>query len=306
MKMKFDFTPVVEFLRGVNNFRPRFPRPREFGEIMRHNGLLKIFSLACAIAVYVLIHQNLLRTEVLTVPVRIDGLPEGITVYDQKHQEVNITVRGSSEQITRLREKRVAVRVVPPEDLNIDDPALTTTDTTQFSVVHRNCLVYEDDGSRYVGTVQVKRVNPENIDVDLDRIAKREFKVAEPECKGKPQNEDGKVIGWGLNWKPDTTVAVSGSARRISTLYEKTGGILKTDPPEVDIAGKTKDFSLRVRPVLPKEFDNDDLKVSPHEIETDFTIDRKKEESPPEETPVKDADVKDVIDSITDDSPEGD
>jgi len=147
---------------------------------------------------------------------------KGIAILDQDTRTVEVTFRGSQEDIRRLDQKQIKVVMWP----RASDPA----GSEKVSVRSRNV-----EGAP---GVRVVKIRPGSVTLTFDHETEKNVPVAKPKTVGVPLI--GKVE---IDYEP-RSVSIRGPTRRL-----KDKNIVFTEP--VDVEGRVESFSKRVRVLSP-------------------------------------------------------
>jgi len=199
--------------------------------LVLRNWHLKVLSLVLAALSYYAI-RNATSLEVpYDVPIRIE-VEKGIAVLDQDPRTVEVTFRGSQEDLLRLERAKLRVSIKM-------DPELVAGPET---------VAISPNDVKGASGVRVVKLKSDTVSVTFDRETQKQLQVTKPQVVGKP------LIGHvELDYEPKT-VSVRGSKLR---LQDKQ--LLETEP--VDVDGRVESFSKEVRVLPPK--DMSDAKIEP-------------------------------------------
>ncbi|MFW6152660.1 MAG: CdaR family protein [Verrucomicrobiota bacterium] len=211
-----------------------------------NNRKLKLLSLLLGILTFYAIRGATSDETKLQIPVNVRMEEEGIAILEQDPSSVEITFRGSTEDILWLAQKHIKGEVKAV----IKPKAKNPTGSEQVAINHRNIT-----GTG--GGVRVVNIAPRTVDITLDREVEKEFLVAEPETIGKPLL--GKVE---ISYKP-RTVKIYGPKRRL----EEAKNVVTTEP--VQIEGRVESFTEEVRVIPPIAWGSE---IDPETIEVTVNI----------------------------------
>lgn len=184
------------------------------------NWELKLLAVLLAALTFFAIRGATSFEERYDVPVEIKVEP-GIAILDQNPRTVDVSVRGSREDLARLDEERMKIVL----RCNATDPK-----GSERLVVGRRHL----EG---LEGVRVERIRPSIVMLTFDREAEKQVPVAKPKVTGQPLV--GKIE---IEYEPKF-VTVRGPKRRL--MIEE----VYTEP--IDVAGKVESFTKTVRVVPP-------------------------------------------------------
>ena len=188
---------------------------------VRTNPGLKALALLLAVVSFYAIRSATSDEATLEVPVEV-RVEKGVAVMSQDPLTVEVTLRGSQEDIANLDRQKIKV-MVKPRASNPDEPEETVT---------------IDPGSvEGAARVRVVDVRPTAVRLGFDREAARRVTVARPRVIGTPFR--GRVE---ISYEP-TNVVVHGSHRGLKE-------VTSVDTQPVDVEGRVQSFS-RVVQVLP-------------------------------------------------------
>jgi YbbR domain-containing protein len=215
------------------------PKLENLRDAVSENWSLKLLAALLAALTFFAIRGATSYEERYDVPVEIEVEP-GIAILDQNPRTVEVSVRGSREDLARLDESRIKVVL-----------RCKATDPTgsERLIVGRNHL----EG---LESVRVERIRPSVVMLSFDREAEKQVPVAKPKVTGEPLV--GKVE---IEYEP-RFVSVRGPKRRL-TIEE-----VYTEP--VDVDGKVESFTKTVRVVPPG--DTWVSRIEPSEITVNVRI----------------------------------
>src|SRR5262245_32997713 len=97
------------FIRRFNSCLPmRWGRKKLKARILR-NGMLKVFSLAFACGLWLLVNAGERDTEkTLVVPIELGNLPAQFVIVGKQVEEVDLRVRGPRTLLGRFHPKKIA------------------------------------------------------------------------------------------------------------------------------------------------------------------------------------------------------
>ena len=210
------------------------------------NGDLKVLAFIVAAVLFALVRVTIGFTDTYTVPVKIVVKAPGVALRDQETSEVEVTLKGASEDIQKFDATGLAIEIVIQE--------VAPDVLGELIPVRRSDVLG-------VGKLRVRGVVPDGIYVNYDREVTTRLKVAPPNLIGKPLLGEAKVrLGVG-------DVGVTGPDSKLSLLRDRNF-VLPTEPVNVD--GKTQNFSKKVR-ILPPT-DSGITSVTPPEVEAEVVI----------------------------------
>jgi YbbR domain-containing protein len=213
------------------------------GEVILHNKWLKLLSLLMAtISWYVI--QDAISFEVEIPDLRLQiQIQEGMAVLNQSASSVDVTFRGSQEDIQRLDPRRLQAVV-----------DMTQTEEVSQEVVLTPGMIHGVRGARAVA------VHPARIHVTLDRQAEKRVPVK------------GRTVGAPLFGEVDSitcepsTVLLRGSAAKL-----RTTDCVYTQP--VDVDGRVESFVRRS--TLQAPGDNWVAQMDPADVQVKVSLTRR-------------------------------
>ena len=214
--------------------------------LLGSNGDLKVLSFIVAAVFFALARATIGFTDTYTVPVKIVVKAPGVALRDQEASEVEVTLKGASEDIQKFDARNLSIEIVVQE--------VAPDVAGELIPVDRNDV-------KGVGKLSVRGVVPNGIYVNYDREVTTRLKVAQPDLNGKPLLGEAKV-----RLRVDEVI-VTGPDSKLSLLRERNF-VLPTEP--VDVYGKTQNFSKKVR-ILPPA-DSGITSVTPSELEAEIVI----------------------------------
>lgn len=184
---------------------------------------LKLLAIALAALSFYAIRGAISFEVRYTIPVEVK-VEKGIAILDQNPRQVDVTFRGSQENLGRLDQKymRAVVR-----------PRMTASGEPEFISITPGDI-------QGAPGVRVIRIRPEVVTVTFDREHTKLLPVVAPKTIGKP------LIGTiDIEWEP-RFVTIRGPRLR---LRDTTS--VSTEP--VDVDGRVESFSKQVRVLSPGE-----------------------------------------------------
>lgn len=188
----------------------------------RKNLGMKLIALVLGVLTFYAIRSATSDEETIEVPVEV-RVEKGVAVMAQDPLTVNITVRGSQEDIDRLDRDELKV-VVHPKATDPDQPEELLT------IGPRNV----EGATR----VRIKEVTPSVVHLTFDREASKMVAVAEPQVVGKPFR--GKVD---VEYEP-LYVVIHGSHRGLKEIE-------RVDTAPIDVEDRVQSFTRRVKVLQP-------------------------------------------------------
>lgn len=184
-----------------------------------NNWELKLLAVAMASLTYYIIRGKTNVEVHYDIPLNVE-VEQGIAVLDQDPRTVNVTFRGSQQDLRSLDQGslRAVVRL----------KAADTAGSEEVILSRRNI---EGAG----GAVPME-IRPSRAIVTFDREDQRAFPIPPPVIKGRPLQGRAEI-----DYEPKTVI-LRGPRRRLATA--------RAFPEPVDVEGRTDDFSVAVR-VLP-------------------------------------------------------
>ncbi len=199
-------------------------RPEWFVKFASKNPGLKALALLFALFSYFSIRAATSDEKTFDVPVEVRVEP-GVAVMSQEPMAVEVTLRGSEEDLGRLERNKENLRVVVrPRASDPDEPE---------EVVRIGAGDIE--GAPRVHPVAIR---PDRVRVRFDRDAKRTVNVAKPKTRGTPLR--GTVE---IEFEP-LQVEIHGSHRGLRDVES-----VDTEP--VDVDGRVQSFTRRVKVLSP-------------------------------------------------------
>ena len=197
----------------------RFKRIRR---IFRNNVGLKFLALVLATLTFYAIRGTTGYEVPYVIPLEVE-VEKGIAILDQDPMSVEVTFRGSQEDLRRLDQKQLKAVVRP----KASSPAGSE------AVVIRGRDVQGASG------VRVVKIKPAVLQLKYDREIQKTVKVAKPKTIGTP------LIGRAeIDYEP-RTVLIRGPKR----MLEDRQIVVETQP--VDVDGRVESFSKQVRLLSP-------------------------------------------------------
>ena len=220
-----------------------------FKMLFVRNGWWKLFSLALAIFIYFSIRSEISHVRILTFPLEVEydeGAPDSLgqsVVESIEPAAVQVMVRGSYSEVTRLDEKTVRCLIRPRQKGNLQDI---------------ETIKIKNSNLRGIGGVRVVRIEPSQISVKFDVPMSLTLPVAPPVVEGRAR---GRVeLEYEHGSQPPTAV-VKGSRRLLSPL-DVTKVRIQSAP--ISVEGRTQTFTARVKLNPPGGVLN--AKIDPPEI----------------------------------------
>jgi YbbR domain-containing protein len=193
-----------------------------FEGFVRNDPGLKLLALGLAVISFFAIRGATSDEETLEVPVEVK-VEKGVAVLAQDPLTVEVTLRGSREDINSLDPEELKV-VVRPKSSDPDQPEEIIMITTG-----------DLEGA---ARLRVREIRPNSVSVTFDREASKMVAVNKPEVVGKPFR--GKVE---VEYEP-MYVVIHGSHRGLKETEH-----VDTEP--VDVDGRVQSFTKRVRVLQP-------------------------------------------------------
>jgi YbbR domain-containing protein len=161
---------------------------------------LKLLSLGLGFSLWYLVAGDRGAEIVISVPVELRNMPEGLEVIRESVQHVQVRLRGSSEIVRGITPSEVQV----PVDLGQARPGVQTVSLMPD-------LIEIPFGAR------VMRVSPASLTLELDRTAERQARVS-PRVEGEPAA--GFELA-GVSVEPEQVV-LTGPESHLSALKQVT------------------------------------------------------------------------------------
>jgi hypothetical protein len=205
-----------------------------------HNWTLKLLAvLLGALSLYTI--RGAISFEVpYQIPVEIKVEP-GVAILDQSLRSVEVSFRGSQDDLRYLNQKHIHV-VVRPNAKETSGSETIQIEPQDVEGAHR---------------VRVVAIRPGEITVSFDHEAERQVAVVRPRILGRPLLGQLKV-----EYAPQV-VRIRGPKRRLETIAS-----VATEP--LDVEGKIESFSTRLRVLTPP--DTWVSLIEPSDITADVTI----------------------------------
>ena len=210
------------------------------------NGWWKLFSLAAAVLIYFAIRSEISHVRVVTFPVELDRDAmqaedlEGAVVESIEPATVQVVFRGSFTEVSQIDERRVKCLIRPRQNKG------ALLDTVTMKLGRSNLNGFQ--------RARVLKIEPDHVDVKLDRPMRITLKVASPVINGHARGRVSLVYD-------QATADVKGSRRLLSPI-NVTNVLVQPDP--IDVGGRTRTFSTRVKLNPPSEVPN--AQVSPEDM----------------------------------------
>lgn len=193
-----------------------------FNALFRNAGL-KLLALLVAVMAFYAIRREISFELTYVIPVVIE-VDKGIAILDQNPRNVQITLRGSQDDVRHLDQKQLKV-VVKPRDTMLDGATSVPLRLRDVKGADRFRVV--DISHAYVA-------------VSFDREAEKEMAVGEPQVIGAPL-----VGSVELEYEP-RKVRIRGSERGL-----RENDTVQTEHVNVD--GRERSFMTQVRVIPPDE-----------------------------------------------------
>lgn len=190
------------------------------------NWELKLLALLLAVVTYYAIRGATSYEVEYSIPVHVEA-DAGVAVLSLDPEAVNVRFRGSRDDILKLEQEQLMVRLRVREDNVGGRPRAVP-------VTPRNV-----EGAPGVNVVII---DPARVNIAFDREVETTFKVARPATIGFP------LLGKAEIQYTPQVVTVKGPQARIDELKAEGHDEVSTDP--VDVDGRVESFTKRVK-VLP-------------------------------------------------------
>jgi YbbR domain-containing protein len=187
------------------------------------NGKLKLLAVLLAILSFYAIRGTMGFEVGYDVPVTIE-VEKGIAVLDQDVRTVEVTFRGSQEDLRRLNHGNIKAVVRPTEQ--------GSAGSAQISIDPRDIAG--------AAGVRVVKIQPAGVRVTFDREIEKTVQVNTPKTVGAP------LVGQAsISYEP-RFVTIRGPRRRLQNTHS-----VSTEP--VDVDGRVQSFSKTVRVLSPAD-----------------------------------------------------
>src|SRR5713101_6413737 len=168
---------------------------RRLRSLIVHNGTLKVFSLAFACGLWLLVNAGERDTEKsLLVPVELRNLPPQLVITGQRIDYVDLRVSGPHTLLSRLRSKKITLNL-----------AGVRPGPSSFHI--------GADRLRLPRGVKIVRISPSQINLEIARLVKRTVPVRLDLMGQPPHGYEAKAV----EVTPDT-VEVTGPAQQVEKL----------------------------------------------------------------------------------------
>jgi hypothetical protein len=195
--------------------------------IFVNNWGLKVTAFVLALLTFFAIHGATNEELTFKVPVVVD-VEEGIAILDKNPASVEITFRGSLDDLRRIDPAQLEAQIRP-----------TVTASAGSEKVH----IRQGDISGTVGT-RVVKIIPNVVDLSFDTEDEQQFSVAKPTTLGKPLK--GKVE---IDYEPKV-VKIRGPHQQLQRMLADNV-VIETEP--VDVDERVKSFTRSVYVISPSE-----------------------------------------------------
>ena len=195
-------------------------------ELFLKNWGLKILAVLLAMLSFYAIGNVTSEEKTFQIPV-VAQLPAGVAVHAQNPTTVNVTFRGSEENIRQLDETKIlaTVKLKGEEQEGTHNITLKPRDI---------------DGASHVRVVNIQ---PNAVELTLDTEAEKEVAVTEPQIDGTPLL--GSVT---IEYEPQI-VTVRGPSRRL-----KDETFVSVSTERIDVEGRVASFSRLTKVLRPHEW----------------------------------------------------
>jgi len=207
-----------------------------------NNGYWKLFSLVLSVLIYFGIRADISHLKTVAVPVEVefDPVAGGAAIESVEPRSVQVTLRGSYEDVNQLATSSLRCVVRPRQKKS------GLRDVVEVKIGASNL--------RGVRGARVAKVEPTMAVVRFDIPMSLELAVSPPVTVGKARGLVELVYD-------QTNAVIKGSRRLLSTLDPKK---VSVQPDEIDVNGRSQSFSTRVRLYPPG--DPSSVTVEPSEI----------------------------------------
>lgn len=211
-------------------------------EILLNNWMLKILAVIMGVISFYAIRQGAINFEVpYEVPVEVK-VEKGVAILDQNPRTVEVTFRGSQEDVRQLSMRQIKIVIQPQSG--------------EYAGAEEK-IILKPENVEGVHGVRVAGIKPDQIQVILDREDEKKVPVAKPKSTGKPFT--GTVE---IEYEPKS-VTLKGPRKRLQGV-----SILETEP--VDVEGRLVSFAKNIAVLPPSDVPG--LTISPPEIEARVNI----------------------------------
>ena len=238
---------------------PQLPAQFDVGGKCRRlfgpNGDLKVLSVVVSAVFIVLVHQQVvaqLHERTFTVPVLVKSDNETMAVSGYEPASVEITLRGTQDEIAALDPSRLAVELL----------------AQNMKSLKREALAIRVSNILGTGNLKIVNMEPNKVEVAYDEMVEWPTdRVAAPKLDGTPVSGYAEV-----EMPTSVTVKVHGAKSKISAFRDKRI-LLPTSPVNVD--GKTESFDATVAITVPQ--DSGITKVEPSTVRVRVNVTTKAE-----------------------------
>ena len=197
---------------------------------------LKILALAIAILIYINAVLERTHSMSLKIPITFTNLAEGQVISEKSVDKAILLIEGKGKDFIGLYPKRLAFKI------NLEKTKLGNQKIKLFP---------EELG--LPSTVSLKTIDPENVELTIDRLSKKSVEVSIP-LKGKL--EKGYTL---VNIVPKTDVYLTGPRSDLNFI-----SVVNTESLDIEEIMESKDIKLKV--ILPEgdnfSLESDSIEVS--------------------------------------------
>lgn len=213
-----------------------------------NNGYWKLFSLVISVLIFFSIRADISHLRTIPVPVEaeFERVAGGAAIEAVEPRSVQVTLRGSFEDVNQLASSSLKCVVRPKQKKNV------LRDTVEVKIGSSNL--------RGVRGARVIKIEPSVAVVRFDIPMSLTLAVAPPEITGKARGRVELVYD-------QTNAVVKGSRRLLSPLDASK---VRVQPDAIDVDGRSQSFSARVRLYPPG--DPSSATVEPSEIVVNVLI----------------------------------
>ncbi len=189
------------------------------------NGYWKLLSLVIAVLIHFAIRAEISHLQVVTVPVvtDFDSNTMGAAIESVEPRSVQITLRGSYAEVSKLDVSKASCLVRPKQKKN------SLLDTVPVKI--------RSTSLRGVRGVRVVKIEPSVVVVKFDVPMSLQLAVASPVVQGKARGRVQLVY-------EQTNAVVKGSRRLLSPL---DAGKVQIQTDVIDVEGRSQSFTTNVR-----------------------------------------------------------
>lgn len=195
----------------------------DWQKLVSRNWELKLLALLLAVLTYYAIRNATGSEESFEIPVEVE-LEPGIALVEQNVDTVMVRLRGTQDDLDKLKQKRMKA-VVRPQGGEPDGFALRVLVSSR-----------DIEGA---ARVTVEEIEPDHVTLTFDRETTVEFRVTKPTTTGRPAI--GRVE---IDYEPKT-VLVHGPKRLLEELIKEGRNEVSTEA--IDVEARAGSFTKRVK-----------------------------------------------------------